>query len=361
MKNLACSALALAMLATVGAFATDEAPEAEPVAGEEAAAPRADGPPPEPFPLTNDELKRWGRSEIVFIGMLDKAVAGPTGMSMPPLHTATLQATVETPLRGAIKPEQKVEIHHSVRQQKPPEFPVGELCVIAASNVRGSAVLDFIEPATDEMAAKVELACAVPAGWSVEDGKLVCPWAGLGDAAWPADAELPEDAMPAPGLACARTGRPALRAGHGVKFEVEPAPPQKEIKWTNPDGDGEYVLTVTNPGEEPLAVPGLLTAGDEILWDECLLILCQDKVYTIPGCEGVAAAAGEAELEPLVLEPEQSVSTTVNALALDGPEWPRGGYRIEFQFCLGEKAVRRSFYYKSDHHDRIRERARAED
>ena len=50
----------------------------------------------------------------------------------------------------------------------------------------------------------------------------------------------------------------------------------------------------------------------------------------------------------------ESISGTANALKLEGPEWPRGGYRIEFRFCLGEKASNQSFYYFSKHHDAIR-------
>jgi hypothetical protein len=48
----------------------------------------------------------------------------------------------------------------------------------------------------------------------------------------------------------------------------------------------------------------------------------------------------------------------VNALRLQGPEWPQGGYRIEFQFCLGEKSKTQSFYYLSKHHDALREAAK---
>ena len=44
----------------------------------------------------------------------------------------------------------------------------------------------------------------------------------------------------------------------------------------------------------------------------------------------------------------------VNVLRLQGPEWPRGGDRIEFQFCLGEKGVTQSFFYFSKHHDPLR-------
>jgi hypothetical protein len=56
----------------------------------------------------------------------------------------------------------------------------------------------------------------------------------------------------------------------------------------------------------------------------------------------------------VTLKAGQSISTVVNALALEGPTWPKGGYRIEFQFCLGERSSKQSFYYMSRHHDAIR-------
>jgi hypothetical protein len=72
----------------------------------------------------------------------------------------------------------------------------------------------------------------------------------------------------------------------------------------------------------------------------------------VPGAKGVGK-----EPQPTVLKPGESVSGVVNALKLQGPEWPKGGYRIEFQFCLGEKSVTKSFYYTSKHHDPLREKA----
>ena len=50
---------------------------------------------------------------------------------------------------------------------------------------------------------------------------------------------------------CATTGRPALMAGGGVSFAVEKMPPAKAIKFRNPDGDGEYKVTLTNPTNAP--------------------------------------------------------------------------------------------------------------
>ena len=73
--------------------------------------------------------------------------------------------------------------------------------------------------------------------------------------------------------------------GKGIKFTVHPVPPEKSIKWTNPDGDGLYELTVKNTTEVTLNVPALLSVGDRILWNESIVILCQNKAQPVPGFE----------------------------------------------------------------------------
>ena len=126
-------------------------------------------------------------------------------------------------------------------------------------------------------------------------------------------------------------------------------PPKKQLKYGNPDGDGEFTLTVKNATKETVKVPGLLTDGKNILWDECLIIICNGKTYTHPDAKGVSGA-----VKPVTLKPGQSVSGRVHTFKLDGPKWPRGGYRLSFTFCLGEQSVSKSFYYLSRHHDPIR-------
>src|SRR5262249_34482484 len=154
-----------------------------------------------------------------------------------------------------------------------------------------------------------------------------------GAKAWPAGAKGKEP------FRCAASGRPALLVGAGVEFTAEPVPPKVALKYGNPDGDGEYRVTVKNLTDKPVTVPALLSDGKAPLWDESLVILCQGKVCTAPGAKGVARAAGRA-----VLKAGEWVSGVVNVLKLRGPEWPKGGYRIEFQFCLGEKSATKSFY-----------------
>src|SRR5262249_27464854 len=99
-------------------------------------------------------------------------------------------------------------------------------------------------------------------------------------------------------------------------------------------------------------VPALLSDGKKVLWEESLVILCQGKAYACPGARGVSTHRPSAT----TLKAGEEISTTVHALKLNGPEWPQGGYRIEFQFCLGEHSVTKSFYYLSKHHDAVRKK-----
>ena len=193
-------------------------------------------------------------------------------------------------------------------------------------------------------------AAALPVGWTTEGDKVLSPWAALGEGAWPAGAKGPE------GLAaCAKTGRPAFLAGKGIKLEVKPVPPAKSIQWTNPDGDGEYTVSVTNTTDKAVDVPALLSDENGIRWDQSLLIVCQGKFQP-----ALPTAPLKAAPKATRIEAGKSVSTTVNAFRLTGVDWPRGGYRIEFTFCLGELAASHAFYYMSRHHDAIRNRVQKE-
>ncbi len=301
---------------------------------------------PMPLPPATESKKKWNESEYVFTARLDSVEAGPVARSMPPIYSHTLHFTVEKVLRGPLKPGAKVDCSHSARQNNPPVFPEGKVCLVAASKSRGRLQAKIVELATPEKLARVELSCSLPLGWKVEDGKPVSPWASMGKGAWKATAEVQSK------LVCSRTGRPAFMTGSEATFAVESVPPKTAIKWTNPDGDGQYKITVTNPSDHAITVPALLSQGGKILWAESLVILSQNKVYTCPGCKPVSG-----KVEAAKIAAGKSVSTVVDVLRLKGPEWPRGGYRIEIQFCLGEMSQTKSLYYMSRHHDKLREAA----
>jgi hypothetical protein len=296
-----------------------------------------------------EAVARWGQAEIVFTAQLVRAAGGPVGLSEPPLYSTTLQLKVIKVLRGSLKKGDDITAVHSVRQKDKPVFPEGREVVVAMNTSRGQKTAQAVVELTAEEMVQAELACAVPPGWTVQQGRLLSPWAKLGAKAWPAEAKGKGP------LVCAETGRPCLLVGEGVELTAEPLPPKVALKYGNPDGDGEYQITLKNTTDKPVTIPALLSDGTSILWNESMVILCQNKVYSIPGAKGVAKPA-----QPTVLKPGESISGVVNALKLQGPEWPKGGYRIDFQFCLGEKSVTKSFYYLSKHHDPLREKLAAE-
>jgi len=288
------------------------------------------------------------QSSILFTATLESAVAGPVAQSYPPIYTHTLTLTVQDVFRGELTAGQTLTANHQARQHKAPKFPVNKLCVVAVSNVREHFVVDDIQEATEELVNKARMAGKIPHGWKMTQNRPVSPWASMGKNFWPDTLRYDSDQ-----LVCSKTGRPVLLAGQEITFSVEPVPPAKDIKWTNPDGDGLYKLTVTNTSSEPREVAALLTDGNHILWNESVVILCQNKAQPPALC----AKQIPKTVKPVTLEPGQTVSGEVNAFGIKGIEWPRGGYRIEFLFCLGEKSVKQSFYYMSKHHDKIREQA----
>ncbi|MSR66804.1 MAG: hypothetical protein EXS24_05470 [Pedosphaera sp.] len=290
---------------------------------------------------------KWGAAQIVFVGTVEKVIAGPVAKSFPPIYNHTLEFSVKEVLRGTIKAGAPIRVHHSARQEIEPVFPKGQ-CVVALEFVRdGYNVIALKEVKIAELA-EIQLLVNLPLGWKVAAGKAVSPWSELSGKVWPKDSKAGAK------LACAKTGRPAWMAGESASFKVEKVAPKVAVEFTNPDGDGEYQITVGNPTEKPITLEALRTNGKNILWKESLVILCQENAYLIPGAKGIAQPS-----QALVLKPGESVSTIVQALALEGPQWPNGGYRIQFQFCLGEKSVVQSFYYFSRHHDGIRQGLKA--
>ena len=284
----------------------------------------------------------WSSHQHVFTGTLDKVVAGPVGRSFPPMFTHKLTFTVKEVIRGDLKPGDQVTASHVARQRVKPVFPEGKACVFGGDKSRGSLQAKNVVEFDPKKIDAIRLACALPLGWSGDVAKIRSPWADL-PAKWPAN--FKEGAK----HFCASSGRPALGFGSGASFEVEKISPEVEIKWTNPDGDGEYKITVGNPTGQPVMVPALRRIGEKILWNESLAILCQGKTYPAPGAKGLSF-----KTVPVTLLPGQKVSGIINPLALEGPNWPKGGYRISFQLCLGERSSTQSFYYMSRHHDGIR-------
>ncbi|MHC4985149.1 MAG: hypothetical protein ACYTFO_03240, partial [Planctomycetota bacterium] len=228
------------------------------------------GTSPQPsLPEVGPEFYRMQHAELLFLATLTRAQAGPVAMSEPPIYTFHLTLTVSECLRGDLPEDEAVTVSYQVRQADPPQFAFGEAFVVAAyRDLRIERMnTNWAAPATEALLIQARLAGTLPLGWTIANGKLLSPWASMGEDAWPG--------LGGGKLICAETGRPPLLAGEGVRLTAEPVPPAEEIRWTNPDGDGEYTITVTNTTDQALEVPALLTVGGEIAWNESLIVICQ--------------------------------------------------------------------------------------
>ena len=340
----------------------------------------------------------WGECPCVLAGTLEEVREGPQSMSFPPIWHSTLTVVVTEILRGepGCAVGDRVAIDHSARQHARPAFPaVGAPCLVGAvaAAARGmmmrmpmmggggapAASLNSlrVEERTDDAHAAAVLGCSLPFGWSAEDGAIASPfrvWA-------PAEGSVVAAAADAP--VCAVSGRPVLLCGNaGLTLTGVMVPPSSAEdpnavskggkakgqwpggwhEWTNPDGDGEYRLTLTNTTESPVTVPALLKFGDEAepRWAASALVESGRKCYPLPFPPTDPMADPDVSgviVTPVELGPGEAVSTVVNVLALDLPadHWPRGGSRVDVNFWLGElNAGPFSLYYMSSHHDMLR-------
>ena len=176
-------------------------------------------------PKSEEKKVPWNTAEFVFSAKLVRVERGPVARSFPPIYNDKLVLHVQSVLRGELEVGAEVEAFHSARQHEPPTYPEGKPCLVAASKSRDRLRVDRIEAANDQQLKNATLQCQLPLGWTIRDGSVVSPWAGMGEAAW--TAELPGDDA---AVHCRWTGRPALLAGAGIRFDVAPVPPAEEIK-----------------------------------------------------------------------------------------------------------------------------------
>ncbi|MBL8793387.1 MAG: sigma-70 family RNA polymerase sigma factor, partial [Planctomycetia bacterium] len=244
----------------------------------------------------------FNQAETLFTAKVVNVVLGPVGLSEPPLHSMKITFEDVKMLRG--KQPAGLTFSYSIRAPQAPQFNQGEMVLVAASALRISTIV----PAKEADVALAKKAISVPIGWTLENDKPVSPWASLGD-----KAKLPGLKSE---VVCAKSGRPALLAGD-VEFKVEKIIPAKVQQYKNPFGDGEFKLTVTNPGKEAVVVPALLTDGQQIHWADSVLIVQNQKTHILP-----AAGTTKGNLQSVKLAPGASVTGTINTLQLKDVSWP---------------------------------------
>lgn len=277
------------------------------------------------LPLTLTLSADWEPSALadpVFVGEIVSVTEGPTGMSEPPLRSWHMQVRVQTLLHGRL-PDGEGEVlrlHYSYRGHDAPEISPGQVRVFEVHQLQSlRAVLSLPLAETVDVAGLRERWFP---GWSRDaEGNWRSPWG---------DNRTPQPLPP------------------GITLSVTPVPPAQEIQFTNPDGDGKFTLTLTNTTDAPVELAAVPVRGEEILWQEAILLHIDGQSYPLPG-----AGQSLVDTAPLILAPGQSVQTTLNAL-IEGPAWPRGGSRIALGFLVGDQARTLLFYYMSRHHDALR-------
>ncbi|MFM8272464.1 MAG: hypothetical protein ACKODX_09050 [Gemmata sp.] len=114
--------------------------------------------------------------ETIFVGKLTKVTAGPVGLSNPPVRSYTFEAEPSEVLRGK-KPTGALS--YLIKSQMPPAFPLDKPWLIAARKVEKGWQVTYIGPADEETVKKAKALAALPAGWKLDGGKPVSPWAAL--------------------------------------------------------------------------------------------------------------------------------------------------------------------------------------
>ncbi|MGE3809076.1 MAG: RNA polymerase sigma factor, partial [Gemmataceae bacterium] len=171
-------------------------------------------------------FQAFNQAEAAFTAKIEDVQSGPVGLSDPPLYNWNIRFQDLKMLRGT-KPVDPV-FRYSYRGREVPKLTPGDRMLVAA-NVSGQDLrITAMVPAGEAEIAAARVAVTYPIGWTLEAGKVVSPWASLGE-----KAKLP-------GLegnrACAKTGRPALLAGPDVEMVVERIMPKQVQEFKNPYG-----------------------------------------------------------------------------------------------------------------------------
>src|SRR5262245_49113037 len=83
-------------------------------------------PPPKPPDfkgLKDESIKKFAGAELLVVGKFTQVIAGPVGLSNPPLRTYKLQIMPDKILRGAAPAKKAIAASYSIKQEKPPTFP----------------------------------------------------------------------------------------------------------------------------------------------------------------------------------------------------------------------------------------------
>ncbi len=192
----------------------------------------------------------------------DKVVEGPTALSDPPIWNHQLTFKVETVLRGDVEIWRGAQAYHNARQDAKHRVRHGSTVIVAASKERDGLRVAILEPNTEALLDEVKVASLLPLGWKVKSGQsdFALGPARQGGVAGGHERRERKDHL--------LRHRASGVHGRWDRVQSGKGSAQEGHQVDQPDGDGEYKITVTNPTDKPLVVPALLSADGKVLWDE---------------------------------------------------------------------------------------------
>jgi len=310
------------------------------------------------------------QAPIAFIGTITEIIPGISTRSLPPINHYRLKLENLRFLRGSLAGIEFSYQQHGASLGQPnlplevvKEPAVGVTYLACLNNDQHINVLVELDNNTIEQLLQ---STKIPLGWTKNsNGKYESPWqhSHTKKAKWYGHQRFADSNK------CAKTGRPLLMTPDDITLSCQPVPATHTNEYKNPDGDGIrfsrtfiyfdfyilgiFKLTVTNNSNHPVEIPALLrdSHSKRILWEESVFVITDAGNHFFPG-------HGQArDVEPVELEPEQSVSVQLDTLALHGLAWPQGGWRLHLQFCLGDKGVEGNYYYFTNHHEPLRKKS----
>lgn len=334
-------------------------------------------------------LEYLGKTPIAFIGTITDVIPGISTRSMPPINHYKLKLQNIRNLRGSVSTiefgyQQRgaggggfhrnlilnsdgSESTSAERQEQQVKEPTVGLTYLACSS-DGQHINTLIELDNNTIEQLLQ-SSKLPLGWNKQsNGQYESPW----QQSHAKHIKWHDNKCFANSERCAKSGRPLLITTDDISLSCEPVKADHTKEYQNPDGDGMYIykyfkiffyfivivlgvfkLTVTNNSNRPVEIPALLrdARSKKILWEESVFVITDAGNHFFPG-------HGQArDVESSVLEPHESVSTKLDTLTLHGLSWPQGGWRLNLRFCLGDKATEGNYYYFTDHHEPIRNKA----
>ena len=274
-------------------------------------------------------LARINQAQLAFTGKVARTsiVTSDLGLTVHELEFTEIKM-----LRGKLPPRLTF-LTRAFDPAAEPHYPKDATWLVATSTFPPSGRnIDFMAPATDRLLSLADRTLALPLGWTLDKGRPLSPWAALGDKAWPKECAGRQRAS-----VCQND--PPRAAGRREHLSQPRSCPPKCINSAIPSA------TANSRSPSPTAAPTLprcrrLSDGKRIRWEDSLVVVDVSTVanYGMPCLLAGAGKWGTAQaLQPVVLKPNQSISTIVDVLQAKGVLFQPGGAQLLLPLLPGRK------------------------